>query len=254
MIELKQVCAGYPGKRILQNLDLVVPAGQLTVLVGPNGCGKSTLLKTLIRLLRHDEGEILVDGREISTLSPNALARKIAYLPQHREVPDITAERMVLHGRFPYLSYPRRYRPQDREAVRDALAQLGLTELARTPMNQLSGGMQQKVYIAMALAQDTPAVILDEPTAFLDIAHQLQLMTLARQLADRGKAVLLVLHDLPLALEYGDRIAVMKEGRLLDAGTPEEIYARGTLKQAFSVNIHRTAVADGWRYYCTGEE
>lgn len=254
MIELKNVRAGYPGKPVLHDLNLTIPAGQVTVIVGPNGCGKSTLLKALICLNPHHSGEILVDGKSIGEYAPNALARKIAYLPQKRSVPDITVRRMVLHGRFPYLSYPRHYRPQDHEAVDAALTRLGLTDLAETPMNKLSGGMQQKVYIAMALAQDTPVIAMDEPTAFLDISHQLQLMVLARELASSGKAVLLVLHDLPLALGYAHRIAVMKEGRILDAGTPEEIYTRGSLEQAFNVKIRRTAAEEGWQYYCIRED
>ena len=254
MIELKNVSAGYPGKPVLHNLSLSIAPGAVTVIAGPNGCGKSTLLKALVRLNPHNGGEIRIGGAPIETFSPNALARKLAYLPQNRSVPDITVRRMVLHGRFPYLSYPRRYRPQDHAAVDGALNKLGLSDLADTPMAKLSGGMQQKVYIAMALAQDTPAILMDEPTAFLDIAHRLQLMDLARQLAREGKAVVLVLHDLPLALRYADRIAVLCDGRLLDEGTPEEVFARGTLEEAFCVKLHRTADQDGWHYYCTREE
>ncbi len=249
MVSFQQVCAGYPGKQVLKNIDLTLLAGQITVLCGPNGCGKSTLLKALIRLNPHSGGEILVDGKPVERYDSAALAQKIAYLPQNRAVPDITVQRMVLHGRFPYLSYPRRYRKQDYAAVSEAMKQLGLTEYADTPMNQLSGGMQQKVYIAMALAQDTPVVAMDEPTAFLDIGHQLQTMDLARILANRGKAVLLVLHDLPLAMQYGDRVAVMKEGRILDTGTPEEIFTRGTLEGAFDIHLGRMNAEEKWQYY-----
>ena len=254
MIQIKNMSAGYPGKPVLRDLSLTLSPGEVTAIVGPNGCGKSTLLKALVRLNPHDAGHILVDGTAIEDYTPNALSRKISYLPQNRAVPDITVRRMVLHGRFPYLNYPRHYRKEDHLAVEAALSRLGLADLADTPMAQLSGGMQQKVYIAMALAQDTPVLLMDEPTAFLDIAHRLQLMDTARQLAREGKAVVLVLHDLPLALKYAHRMAVMKDGVLLDAGTPEEVFARGALEQAFSVTLRRTAAEDGWQYYCTREE
>lgn len=254
MIEIQNMSAGYPGHPVLKNISLTIAPGQVTVITGPNGCGKSTLLKTLIRLNLHSAGTVLVAGRPVEEYLPNDLARKLAYLPQNRAVPEITVRRMVLHGRFPYLSYPRHYRKEDYAAVDTALERLGLRDLADTPMRTLSGGMQQKVWIAMAWAQDTPVILMDEPAAFLDISHRLQLMDMARQLAEDGKVVVLVLHDLPMALKYAHRIVVMKDGQLLDAGTPEEIFDRGSLEQAFSVRICRIAAEDGWQYYCTKED
>lgn len=249
MIELRHVSAGYPGRAVLQDITLTFSPGQVTALLGPNGCGKSTLLKTLVRILPRTGGQILVDGAEIDTLSPAALAQRVAYLPQNRTVPEITAGRMVLHGRFPYLHYPRRYRKTDLEAAERAMAKLGIGDLADTPMAQLSGGMRQKVYIAMALAQDSPTILLDEPTTYLDVAHQLQLMELAKALAASGKAVVLVLHDLTMAMADADCLAVLENGTLAGIGSPEALYAQGILDRVFGIRLSRFAGPDGWQYY-----
>ena len=249
MIELQNVCAGYPGREVLHDINLSIPEGEVMVLVGPNGCGKSTLLKTLVRILPHSAGRILVDGRDAESYAPNALAQKIAYLSQGKSVPDITVQRMVLHGRFPYLSYPRRYRALDYTAADAAMAQLGITDLANQPMGQLSGGMQQKVYIAMALAQDAPTIFMDEPTTYLDVSHQLQLMDIARELAGCGKTVVMVLHDLAMAMENADRMVVMDRGRMIDTGTPEAIYSRRTVDEVFGICVTRIETPGGWKYY-----
>ena len=194
---------------------VTLESGKVTIVVGPNGCGKSTLLKSLIRLNPHSSGEILVNGINIEQYSSINLAKKIAYLPQNRNVPEITVLKMVLHGRFPYLSYPRRYKKEDIEKAREALCWAEMEELAEQSMSSLSGGTRQKVYIAMAIAQDTPVILMDEPTSFLDIAHQLRLMELAKELAKKGKAVVLVLHDLSLAMRIADVIVVMADGLTL---------------------------------------
>ena len=208
MVEIQHLSAGYPGHPVLTDISLTFPAGKVTVLAGPNGCGKSTLLRAIAGILPSN-GEILLDGESVRALTSRQRARKIAFLPQNRTVPEITARRLVLHGRFPYLHYPRQYRQEDLAAADAALEALGISDLADRSLSSLSGGQRQKVYIAMALAQDTPVVLLDEPTAFLDIAHQLQLMELAKALAAKGKTVVLVLHDLTLALEHADSLVVM---------------------------------------------
>lgn len=249
MIELEAVCAGYSGKDVLHDVSLTFPAGTVTVLAGPNGCGKSTLLKALVGIVPVRSGTIRIQGQDAGHNSPGALAKQMAYLPQSRSVPDITVRRMVLHGRFPYLSYPRRYRPADYAAADEAMIRLGIRELAEEPVSRLSGGMRQKVCIAMALAQDTPAVLMDEPNTFLDISHQLRLMALARSLAGDGKAVVLVLHDLAMAMEYGDRLVLMRDGRIADTGTPEEIFLRHTVDDVFDIRLERLETPDGWKYY-----
>ena len=221
----------------------------MLALLGPNGCGKSTLLRTVAGLMPRLSGEILVDGVPADRLTSRQLARKLAYMPQSRSVPNILAWKMVLHGRFPYLSYPRRYRPEDRAAAWDALRQADAEELADRPVPLLSGGQRQKVYLAMALAQDTQTILMDEPTTYLDIQHQLDLMAFSQTLAREGKAVVLVLHDLCLALRFAHRGAVLSEGRLLQTGTPEELFASGILTETFRTPLNRIWTEGGWRYY-----
>lgn len=249
MIETRNLRAGYGGREILHGLTLTAEPGEVLALVGPNGCGKSTLLKALVGIVP-SEGEIRVDGKPLAQLPGNLLARHLSYLPQGKSVPDITAGRLVLHGRFPYLNYPRQYGPGDVAVARQAMEKLDIAGLWDTPVAALSGGMRQKVYIAMALAQGTENLLLDEPTTYLDIGHQLRLLGLTRELAREGRTLVMVLHDLPQALEYADRLAVMDSGQLLDTGTPEEIFARGSLRIAFGVTLNRFRAGDCWRYYC----
>ena len=249
MIKLERLSAGYSGKTVLENISLEIPAGKVTVIVGPNGCGKSTLLKALVGINPHSGGEILVDGQNIRNLSSQQIARKIAYLAQSKKVPDISALRMVLHGRFPYLRYPRRYSRQDMDIARAAMEKMGIAHLAEENLSALSGGTRQRVYIAMALAQDTPAILMDEPTTYLDVASQLQMMEQARDLADEGKAVVLVLHDLAMALQCADRMAVLSHGKLVQWGEPKEVYRSGCLDEVFGISVKRFATEDGWQYY-----
>lgn len=249
VIKFENVCAGYGNEEVLHHLNLEFETGKITVIVGPNGCGKSTLLKSLVRLNPHTTGDIFVDGLKIENYDSTSLAQKIAYLPQGKKVPDITVKRMVLHGRFAYLNYPRRYRKQDYEMAEKAMRWVGIESLADKNLNQLSGGMQQKVYIAMALAQDTPVILMDEPTTYLDIAYQLKLMDLAKKLADSGKAVVMILHDLTQALRYADEIIVMADGQILESGTPEEIYEKNIIDSTFRIQLSRVLTETGYRYF-----
>ena len=249
MVELRHLCAGYDGRPVLQDVSLVFPPGKVTVLLGPNGCGKSTLLKTALGLLPRQGGDVLVDGVPLEELSPRQLAQKATYLAQARNIPSITARRMVLHGRFPYLSYPRRYRQEDHAAAGEALARMDAADLAERLVQELSGGQRQKVYLAMALAQDTETIFMDEPTTYLDVRHQLEVMALARRLAEEGRAVVLVLHDLCHALRGADLLAVFSQGRLCRLGTPEDIYQSGVIAQAFGVTLKRVETETGWQYY-----
>ena len=248
MLELRHITAGYPGRQILKDLSLQIPEGRMTVVIGPNGCGKSTLLKAVCGLLP-SAGEILLDGVSIPALSSRERARLISFLPQNRPVPEITAERLVLHGRFPWVGYPRRYRQEDREEAKRAMEQLGIGHLRERYLPELSGGERQKVYLAMLLAQQTRVILMDEPTASLDIANKFELMEIARKLVDQGKTILLVLHDLDLAMQYADLVAVMEEGRICRSGTPEEIFSSGILQQVFRIRAGQAGTPDGTRYY-----
>ena len=251
MLEIRNLSAGYENEMILKDVSLSLPQGAVTIIAGPNGCGKSTLLKALAGIIQ-STGSAVLEGEELLELSGKKLARKVAFLPQNRPGPEITVKNLVLHGRFPYLSYPRRYRQEDQEIAESVMARMGIGELADRQLNTLSGGQRQKVYIAMALAQDTPVVLMDEPNTFLDIAHQLQLMEQARSLAREGKTVVLVLHDLSLALEYADTLAVLHQGRCIFQGSPEEVFRSGCLNRAFGVDVRRIQTPDGWKYYYSG--
>lgn len=242
MIELKGVTAGYTRQPVLRDFSLTLTDGGITVLIGPNGCGKSTLLKLAAGLLRPQSGSVKIDGRPITEYSAKELAQRIAYLPQARPLPAITAEAMVLHGRFPYLSYPRRYRPQDREAARQAMEAVGAQDLAEREVTTLSGGERQKVYIAMALAQQTPTVLLDEPTTYLDIDRQLEVMRLCSLLREQGKTVVMVLHDLNLAFRFADTLHLLCAGGLAASGSPEDIAASGELERIFHISAHRVTL------------
>ena len=249
MIEVKRLSAGYGSRMVLQDISLSFPSGQVTVLLGPNGCGKSTLVKTVLGLQPRQKGEILFDGVSIDALSVRQIAQKAAYLAQSRTIPRITAWRMVLHGRFPHLDYPRRYRPEDYEIAHRALEWVDAVDLAERPMRELSGGQRQKIYLAMALAQDTDTILMDEPTTYLDVRHQLDVMTVSRRLAEQGRAVVLVLHDLSLALREADQLAVLADGALCQTGTAEELYASGVLDRVFAVSVKRVQTENGWQYY-----
>ena len=249
MIELKHVCAGYEDREVLRDISMSFEPGKVTALIGPNGCGKSTLLKTLVRIHTHSRGEILVDGKQIETYKPNELAKQVAYLAQSKSTPDISVLRMVLHGRFAYLSYPRRYREEDIAIAKRALKWADLEGMEDENVNRLSGGMQQKVYIAMALAQDAATILMDEPTTYLDVAHQLRLMEMAKQLAKEGKAVVMVLHDLSQALRTADEVVVLSGGQIAAMGTPDYVFESGTLQEVFGIGIERVWTKSGWHYF-----
>ncbi len=250
MMELKNVSAAYDGVQVLFDISAVFPSGKVTVLAGPNGSGKSTLVKTAANILRPIGGAVFADGRPIAQMAPREAAKKVAYLPQVRDVPDLTVGRMVLHGRFPHMGFPRSYTSEDREIVEDVLLETGLWEYRDRSVRSLSGGQRQKVYLAMALAQESDVILLDEPTTFLDISHQLETAALMRQLARRGRTVVMVLHDLSAAMEMADQMIILSEGHLAAAGSAEDIFRREIIPQVFQIRFERVQTGDGWRYYC----
>ncbi len=254
MIQIKNLSAGYGGKAVVKNVSLDFLPGEVLALLGPNGSGKSTLLKAALGLLSAMEGEVLYDGTEIRRMKRKEIAQKAAFLTQSRNTPSIQALRMVLHGRFPYLSYPRRYCKQDYAIARRAMDATGSKEHENTDVTCLSGGQRQSVYLAMALAQETQTVFMDEPTTYLDINRRFQTMQTARTLAKEGRAVVLVLHDLPLALRGADRIAVFEQGVLLCCDKPEAVFESGVTERVFGVGVHRVDTPHGAQYYCTAKE
>ena len=237
MLELNRISAGYGRRTVLDNVSASFAKGKLISVIGVNGCGKSTLLKAALGMLPISKGEIKIDGAELHAMTRKEIAKKISYLPQGKNAPDMTVEQMVLHGRFPYLSYPRRYSSHDQEVTKKAMDAVGITDLAHKPLDTLSGGMKQNTYIAMALAQDTDYILFDEPTTYLDISHQIKLMNLLRKLADNGKGIVTVMHDLPMAFNYSDEILVIENGTSRVQATPREICVTSVIKEVFDVQI-----------------
>lgn len=244
MIELHGICAGYGKQEVLKGVTATFPRGMLTGIVGINGCGKSTLLKAMLGILP-SLGSIHLDDRDLRDMSRKEIAQKVAYLSQGKATPDMTVEQLVLHGRFPHLSYPRRYTKQDQKIAVSAMEQMGIGDLAQKSLVTLSGGMRQNAYIAMALAQGTDYILLDEPTTYLDISHQLELMKILRQLADSGKGIAAVMHDLPMAFAYCDQILLLDGGQVIAEGTPAHCQAQ--IEKIFGVQMEQSA--DGKHYH-----
>ena len=222
MVKVTGLCAGYDNREVLHDVSLEFLPGRVTTIIGENGCGKSTLLKAIAGQIDISGGNVMIGDRDRTKMNIREVARTVAYLAQSKTTPDITVGRMVLHGRFPYLTYPRRYSKRDLEIAQEAMKIMGITELRDMTLSQLSGGMRQKVYIAMALAQQSPVILMDEPTTFLDITQQLLFTESARDLAKDNKTVIMVLHDLLLALKWSDEIVVMHEGKAIIDKCDEE--------------------------------
>ncbi|GAB3617975.1 ABC transporter ATP-binding protein [Okibacterium endophyticum] len=234
----------YDGHEVIGGLDLEIPAGEITVIVGANACGKSTLLRGIARLLRPRAGVVSLDGRDIRELPSKQFARVVGILPQQPVAPEgITVADLVGRGRHPHQSVFRRWTAEDDEAVDEALGETGTLELAGRSVDELSGGQRQRVWIAMALAQDPDVLLLDEPTTFLDVTHQIELLDLLADLnRSRGTTIVMVLHDLNLAARYADRLVVLRSGAVFADGTPEEVVSAETVREAFG--LESRVVAD----------
>lgn len=239
MFELRNVAVGYDRTPLLQNISFTAQNGQVTALVGTNGCGKTTLLKAIARQLPLLEGQILLQGRPVQDYDRKEFARAVAFMPQVRNIPEITVRGLVSHGRFPYLGLSRQMTAKDRTAVEQAMEATGVARWADRDLRELSGGERQRVYLAMALAQGGETILLDEPTTYLDVAAQFELLELLRNLAAQGKTVLLVLHDLAQALQYSDQVAVLSRGKLAAYDTPSHLFARKLLDEIFGVTLCR---------------
>ena len=240
MLELKNLSVGYDGRYVIRNVNLSFEPGMIYTIIGKNGSGKSTLLKSCSGLLTPKVGSVLLDGKELSKYPANQRAQKISYLSQSTNTPNITVERLLAHARFPHLSYPKKLRDEDIRIIYRALGDMKAQCFIHSYLRELSGGERQRVYLAMQLAQDTPILLLDEPTTYLDIEYQLSLMELLQKLKAQGKTIIMVLHDLEQALKYSDQIIAVDAGKDIYTGTPEEILADGTLKKIFHVDVQRS--------------
>ncbi|WP_240529588.1 ABC transporter ATP-binding protein [Streptomyces mangrovisoli] len=237
VLEARGVSLGYDGRTVLDGLDLSIGAGTVTTLVGANGCGKSTLLKAFGRLLTPSSGSVLLEGRPVGQLRSRAVARRLAILPQNPVAPAGTSVRdLVMRGRNPHQSWARPWTPGDDAVVERVLADTGLAEVADRAVTELSGGQRQRAWIALVLAQEAPTLLLDEPTTFLDLAHQLDVLRLVRRVnRTSGTTVVMVLHDLGLAARYSDRLVVIGEGGVLADGDPADVLEPTMLERAFGL-------------------
>ena len=238
MIDISSVSFSFGGTPTLSDVAFKAPDGAITALIGPNGSGKSTLLRLMARLLPA-QGDLRIDGRPLSAFTQKELARSVAFLPQSRAVPAISVSSLVAHGRFPYLGFSRVRSRKDDEAVARALALTGLTDYAGRDLRTLSGGERQKAYLAMLIAQDTKNLLLDEPTTYLDIGHQLELMHILRGLRDEGRCLVVVLHDIAQALSLCDRVVLLWDGRAAFAGAPADEGVLPAVERAVGVRAAR---------------
>lgn len=241
MLEFRELRAAYDGVETLHGVSAHLAPGKLTAIIGPNGCGKSTLMKCAVGLMKPSGGEILLNGQPLSVIPEKERARHLSYMPQSRIAPDISVRHLVIHGRYPHLKWGQSLRREDREIVQAAIERVKLGALVNRPVSRLSGGERQRAYLAMMLAQQTAVMLLDEPTAYLDLSSQFALMELLRALCREGRSVILVLHELSLALEYTDSLLLMERGRLVAAGSPEEVYRSGQIQRVFSIDMRRTS-------------
>lgn len=238
LLSTRDLVVGYEGRTVLDGLDLDLPADTFTVIVGPNACGKSTLLRTMARLLTPRRGAVLLDGAAIRDLPTRDVARRLGVLPQSPLVPEgITVADLVGRGRQPYQRWWRQWSAEDGRAVEEAMRLADVSALADRPVDTLSGGQRQRVWIAMTLAQDTDALLLDEPTTFLDLAHQVEVLDLLHRLrAERGRTVVAVLHDLNQAARYADHLIAMRDGAVVAAGKPREILTADLVRNVFGLD------------------
>jgi ABC-type cobalamin/Fe3+-siderophores transport system ATPase subunit len=242
MIKLNNITSGYNKVKIIKNINIAFEEGSITSIVGKNGCGKTTLLKTAANLLKPFSGEITIMSEDILSIPNKELAKKVSFLPQLRTVPNITVYNLVMHGRYPYLGFSRTPQKKDKEIVEKAIENMHLKDYTNKNILELSGGQRQKVYIAMVLAQDTDIIFLDEPTTYLDINHQLEILEMVKKLKKMGKAVVMVLHDLSSALSYSDKICLMEKGQIAIYDTPQVVFNSKEIDRIFKVSSEQVRV------------
>ena len=237
-LRARDIVLGYGDRVVVDGVDVAIPAGLVTVVVGANACGKSTLLRGLSRLLAPRGGSVLLDGRDLHQTPTKEVARRLGLLPQSPIAPEgVTAGDLVARGRSPHQRWWQQWSTEDERAVTDAMRATGTTELADRPVDELSGGQRQRVWLAMALAQETEVLLLDEPTTFLDLAHQVEVLELVTALnAERGRTVVMVLHDLNHAARYASHVLAMKDGRVVAEGPPAEVVTEALVENVFGLS------------------
>jgi iron complex transport system ATP-binding protein len=238
-LRAERLTLAYGDREVVHSLDLAVPRGQVTAIVGANGCGKSTLLRGLARLMTPRDGSVALDDKPLHDWSTKSIARRLAILPQSPLAPEgLTVEDLVARGRYPHQTLLRQWSREDERAVDDALAATGTTELRRRRLDELSGGQRQRAWIAMTLAQETEILLLDEPTTFLDLAHQIEVLDLLAGLAaDHGRTVVMVLHDLNQACRYADHLVALRDGRIHADGPPGDVVSEALVEQVFGLPV-----------------
>ncbi len=235
-LEASNLTLGYDGSPIIQGLDLQIPPGRITALVGPNGCGKSTLLRGLARLLKPQGGAVYLDGKAIHRLNTRDVARQVGLLPQSPLAPEgLTVRELVAQGRYPHQQWFQQWSAADEAAIHQALAITGMATLADRPLETLSGGQRQRAWIAMALAQETEILLLDEPTTFLDLAYQLEVLDLLHELNQGGRTIVMVLHDLNQACRYADHLVALRDGTIVAQGPPHAVMTAALVQQVFGM-------------------
>ncbi|WP_299485946.1 ABC transporter ATP-binding protein [Acaryochloris sp. IP29b_bin.137] len=233
----RKLTLAYEGKVVIESLDLAIPTGKITILVGPNGCGKSTLLKGLGRLLKPKQGVVYLGSESIAKLSTKAIAKRLGLLPQGPTAPEgLTVRDLVAQGRYPHQGWLQQWSHEDEKQVDWALSITQMQEFAHCALDNLSGGQRQRAWIAMTLAQDTDILLLDEPTTYLDLAHQIEVLDLLYDLnLQQQRTIVMVLHDLNQACRYGDYLVVIKQGNIYDQGHPAQVMVQKMVKEVFGV-------------------
>ncbi|MBM7644616.1 iron complex transport system ATP-binding protein [Scopulibacillus daqui] len=239
-VSARKVSIGYGDQLIIKDLSLEIRKGAITTIIGPNGCGKSTLLKTIARVQQPKDGAIYLDGKAIHKEPKKEIAKRMAILPQNPEAPNgLTVRELVSYGRFPHQRGFGRLKKEDKDAVDRALSMTNTLDFAEKPVESLSGGQRQRAWIAMALAQETDLLILDEPTTFLDMAHQLDILKLLKQLnIEEQRTIVMVIHDLNLAARFSDYMIAMNSGTLIAEGTYRDIMTKDTLRKVFDIDAY----------------
>ena len=236
-VRTESVTLGYEETLVIKDLSTNIPAGEITSIVGPNGCGKSTLLRSLARLMKPKGGAVYLDGDAVAKLPTREVARRLGILPQSPEAPEgLTVRELAAQGRYPHQSWLSQWSKGDEQAVEKALETTGMLELADRSLDTLSGGQRQRAWISMALAQETDTLLLDEPTTFLDMAHQLEVLQLLDHLnREEGRTVLMVLHDLNNAARFSQHMIALSKGQVFASGPPKNVMTTELLREVFSV-------------------